>query len=205
MSKGIKTADGVFTCYPDGRIQSNKTGNFVGWVDTTGYVMVQHPNGKKILAHRLIASVFLGLDLLSDLTVDHLNRIKTDNRVSNLEVVTLAENARRANIRHSTTKESVVLALAKYRTWDSAARNLGFSNGGSLYTYCSKTLGTDPKTIAREAGVYTNKDKIRELRDMPLEEFNHLMHRHGGAVGLAKLTGVNVTTIRKLKKEKLCN
>lgn len=44
---------------------------------------------KTKLVHRLIAQSFLGD---SDKTVNHINGIKTDNRIENLEWVTLSEN-----------------------------------------------------------------------------------------------------------------
>ncbi len=45
--------------------------------------------------HRIIAEAFLG-DYSEDLQVNHINGIKTDNRVENLEMVTNAENMRHA-------------------------------------------------------------------------------------------------------------
>lgn len=47
---------------------------------------------KHVLVHRLIASEFLDLDLRSDMLVHHKNQIRDDNRVENLEVVTLSKN-----------------------------------------------------------------------------------------------------------------
>ena len=44
---------------------------------------------KMLTAHRLIAMSFLGR---SNLTVNHKNGIKTDNRIENLEFVTIREN-----------------------------------------------------------------------------------------------------------------
>ena len=49
-------------------------------------------NGKTELVHRIIMSAFKGE---SKLTVDHLNGIKTDNRLENLEYVTLSEYVKR--------------------------------------------------------------------------------------------------------------
>lgn len=49
---------------------------------------------KTFYVHRLVAAAFLGDP--SDLEVDHLNGVRNDNRVENLEIVTHAENLRRA-------------------------------------------------------------------------------------------------------------
>lgn len=47
--------------------------------------------------HQLVGAAFLGYDRKNDenLVIDHLNGIKHDNRVENLEVVTRSENSKR--------------------------------------------------------------------------------------------------------------
>ena len=66
------------------------------WIAKTGYLVIScAENGKrnKYLVHRLVAMAFVG-GYEPDLTVNHINGIKTDNRPHNLEWVTLAENTR---------------------------------------------------------------------------------------------------------------
>lgn len=58
-----------------------------------GYLSVQLGSRRRRYIHRLVAIAFLGLP--DGHEPDHLNRIKTDNRAANLEVVTHAENLRR--------------------------------------------------------------------------------------------------------------
>ena len=65
---------------------------------TTGYVGVKVYNTKKEdfvikAVHRLVMETFIGK---SDLTVDHVNSNKRDNRLCNLEYVSQKENTRRA-------------------------------------------------------------------------------------------------------------
>jgi hypothetical protein len=50
-------------------------------------------NGKQEKVHRIVMEAFEGK---SDLTVDHLNMNKQDNRLENLEYVTVGENKKRA-------------------------------------------------------------------------------------------------------------
>ena len=52
-------------------------------------VLSVNQNKKKIGAHRLVAQAFLGV---SELTVNHINENKQDNRISNLEYCTQKEN-----------------------------------------------------------------------------------------------------------------
>lgn len=55
------------------------------------YVSLRDANGRKChrLLHRIIITTFIGY---SDLQVDHINKIKTDNNISNLQYVTGREN-----------------------------------------------------------------------------------------------------------------
>lgn len=55
------------------------------WSNTNGYVQ-GWINKKHVLMHRVI------MDAPSGMEVDHINRVRNDNRRSNLRVVTLAEN-----------------------------------------------------------------------------------------------------------------
>jgi hypothetical protein len=84
-------------CYEDGRVE--RLFKKKGWCEIKptanqgeGYNLISI-NKKVILRHRIIASCFLGLNI-DDLTqfVDHINRIRTDNRVENLRVVTRQQN-----------------------------------------------------------------------------------------------------------------
>ena len=77
--------------------------------------------GKRFSIHRLVMSAFVGD---SPLTVDHINRDKTDNRLPNLRYLTNEENARLGNIgntnaqgsknHHAKLTETIVREIKQY-------------------------------------------------------------------------------------------
>ena len=75
------------------RIRKIGTRRFVNECETnTGYICV-HIDRKSVLKHRLIAQQFIQNDEPDKKTqVDHINRIRNDNRLENLRWVTPREN-----------------------------------------------------------------------------------------------------------------
>ncbi|PEO38310.1 NUMOD4 domain-containing protein [Bacillus wiedmannii] len=61
-----------------------------------GVSLCREGSDKKERIHRLVAKAFLPIPLFKD-TVNHINGIKNDNRVENLEWVTQSENAQHAH------------------------------------------------------------------------------------------------------------
>jgi hypothetical protein len=88
--------DTMIKCFRDGRIHTlftYKDGR-TKWIERSdkpkknGYIRL-HIGEKHYQAHRLIMMAFVGE---SDQAVDHINRIKTDNRFENLRYCTDSEN-----------------------------------------------------------------------------------------------------------------
>jgi hypothetical protein len=81
------------------RSNAVKVGDVVGCLNQTGYLATSI-DGKLYKNHRL---VFLYHNGYLPKTLDHINRIKTDNRIENLREATRPENNRNASKRKDNT------------------------------------------------------------------------------------------------------
>ena len=92
----INLNDNTIKCFRDGRVHTlftykdgrEKWNERTIKPDTNGYIRIGI-SGKLYRVHRLIMMAFVGE---SDQQVDHINRIKTDNRLENLRYCTHSEN-----------------------------------------------------------------------------------------------------------------
>lgn len=76
--------------YPDGHIQKYKGKVIYGYKNDNGYIMVTL-KGKSYRVHRLVAEAFIP-NPENKPDIDHINTIRTDNRVENLRWATRSEN-----------------------------------------------------------------------------------------------------------------
>jgi len=83
-----------------GRVKNESTGNIRNLnPEANGYCFVNlggRRNRKKYAVHRLVAEHFLKGD--TSLTVDHIDGNKTNNHFTNLQFLSLADNASKAQI-----------------------------------------------------------------------------------------------------------
>jgi hypothetical protein len=75
-----------------GTLTRNSTSKTVGHPTERGWLRVK-VNNTDYRVHRIVWKMYYGEDPPVGLEIDHINRNKVDNRISNLRVVTCKENA----------------------------------------------------------------------------------------------------------------
>jgi len=120
MSKqtAYKINQGNYLIYQDGRLFNEQTKKLKKWSkDTNGYMRCTIWNNNKSITvsqHRLLAQIFIP-NPLNKLQVNHINGVKYDNRLENLEWVTQSENGLHsfANGLQKVTKPNMMSVIDK--------------------------------------------------------------------------------------------
>ena len=133
----------MYEIFSDGRIlsfQHYKEGRFLKpWIDNKGYYRVDlSKNGKpkSLKIHRLLMQNFKPDEWKENLQVDHINRIRTDNRLENLRMVTSLQNSQNQGIRITNTSGHSNIC------WRKDNKRWRFRKNLNTLTYrkCFKTL-----------------------------------------------------------------
>ena len=121
--KDIKDYEGLYQVSNLGRIKSLKFGKeriLKGTKNFHGYSLVAlYKDGKTktITVHQLVSMAFLNHKPCGyKLVVDHINTIKTDNRLENLQVITNRENLSKDK-KKGTSKYVGVSWYKRYQKW----------------------------------------------------------------------------------------
>ena len=115
----------------------------IGNLEKSGYLRIAaYDNGtqKHYLKHRFIYECFHGLITNTKLVIDHINNIKTDNRLDNLQLITQSENQIKEN---KNGKKNPPISVR--------ATNIDTGESSDYYSinHCSKKLDINHTSISR--------------------------------------------------------
>ena len=118
--------------YKDGKLywkvstaKKVKVGQEAGKKANKGYIELKC-NGKDFKAHRIIWEMFNG-KIPEGLQIDHINGVRDDNRIENLQLVTHKQNCQRRNDSKGYVKQKHVKARPYYarKTFNNKLYNIG--------------------------------------------------------------------------------
>jgi len=94
--KDIKGYEGFYQVSDIGRVKSLRYGNILKThISNNGYMVVNlsaNTRRAKKMVHTLVAESFLNHKSTREKVVDHINNIKIDNNLSNLQIISHREN-----------------------------------------------------------------------------------------------------------------
>lgn len=155
--------------------------------------------------HIVVAHAYLGLELSSGITVDHIDGDKDNNGVNNLQLLSQKDNSSKSNRKYFHSLDDVVSSLKDTRSLTESAKNLGFSSCSSLREYCSGVLGCPVSILWDKIGKKSprSRDSTDNVRSKySLEDLIQLKTTLGSYKALGEYLGVSTSSIRNIMKEK---
>jgi len=143
-------------------------GTVAGSINSLGYRQIQI-DGQKLAAHRLIW-IYTNGPIPDGLQVDHINGVRSDNRLENLRLVTNAENQRNSSIRRSSA--SGVTGVTWHKTtnkWTAHIRVDGRDKHLGLFDTIEEAAGARAKANL-EHGFHPGHGKPSAPPSLPNKE-----------------------------------
>lgn len=95
-NKVIHTIDNLTIYYETGNIKSKKSNENMEYTDKDGYIIInkKNENGlfKRYKAHRYVYEHYYNIKLIPEQIINHIDHNRSNNSISNLELVTYQEN-----------------------------------------------------------------------------------------------------------------
>ena len=151
--KDVPEYEGLYQVSNLGRVKSiprtyknrNYKGRVLAPTNARGYLHVLfsvNTTRKTMKVHRLVALAFLGS---SDLYVNHINGVKTDNRLENLEYCTSQENMNHA-VKMGVIKRGVEVNTNKLT--ENEAKAIKYGHSGMLQKEIAKLYGVTSTLVS---------------------------------------------------------
>lgn len=158
-----------------GRVKNNRTGKILkASFNSYGYLMVilyKNKKRKPLTIHRAVMLTFCPVSNSSEMEVNHINGVKTDNTINNLEWCTQAENIEHA-FKIGLKKRVEVICLDTMQIFDSylaAAKNFENINSSNVQAVCDgRQSHTQGKHFAR----------LEDYKNNCIPPFNGKYYRH---------------------------